>query len=219
MTFTANFNLLVYIHHPGQFYWVDTVSKLPVHTNEKSFVDLSHSVVHAMPKAIVINGTKQNSCDEKMDYGYDLCYKTEYDRRFQQEFGCLHPLIMNDQTKPICNIGMLSAFDKQRFWALHEEIRENRGQGICISPCSNIPLNFGVPDKSPSENGSFHYRFYFKKFIPVQKEISKYPFESFVAEVGGYLGLLLGVSILDFLNVPDTLFNLFRKVHANNIKV
>ena len=99
MTFTANFNLLVYIHHPGQFYWVDTVSKLPVHTNEKSFVDLSHSVVHAMPKAIVINGTKQNSCDEKMDYGYDLCYKTEYDKRFQQEFGCLHPLIMNDQTK------------------------------------------------------------------------------------------------------------------------
>ena len=79
-----------------------------------------------------------------------------------------------------------------------------------------LPLNFGVPDKSPYQNGSFHYRVYFRKFIPVQTEISKYPFESFVAEVGGYLGLLLGVSILDFLNVPDTLFNFFRRAHANN---
>ena len=83
------------------------------------------------------------------------------------------------------------------------DLLDYRGKGNCISPCATIPLNFGVADKSAFVNGSFHYRVYFKKFIPVQREVIKYPFESFVAEVGRYLGLLLGVSVLDFLRVSD----------------
>ena len=92
------------------------------------------------------------------------------------------------------------------------DLFDYRGKGHCISPCATIPLNFGVADKSPYVNGSFHYRVYFKKFIPVQREVTKYPFESFVAEVGGYLGLLLGVSVLDFLTVSDMAFNLLVKL-------
>ena len=181
-----------------------------MHKIEKSFVDVRHSITYAMPKTIETNGSIYTSCSDKMDFGYDACYQDNFDDRFYQEFGCLHPLIKKDLTKPVCNIGELSLVEKLRFSALHEELFEYRGQDDCISPCSNIPLNFGVPDKSPYENGSFHYRVYFKKFISVQKEISKYPFESFVAEVGGYLGLLLGVSILDFLKVPDIFVNLFN---------
>ena len=94
---------------------------------------------------------------------------------------------------------------------------DHRGQDNCISPCATIPLTFGLPDTSPYSNGSFHQRVYFKKFIPVLKEVPKYPFESLVAEVGGYLGLLLGVSVLDFLKVPDHVWNFFRKWKKENM--
>ena len=127
VTFTTNFDLLVYIHHPGQFWWVDTDTKLPVHTREKSFVDVRHSVVHAMPKIVEINHTDFLSCSEQMDFGYDNCYLKDFDEQFYEKFKCLHPLMAHrNATKPICDIGKFSAIEKQNFADLHDGKQNNK---------------------------------------------------------------------------------------------
>ena len=114
-TLVTNFNLLVYIHHPGQFWWVDTDTKIPVAKNKMCFLDVRHTVVHALPK--VINGTNSLSCSEKMDFGYDACFHQSFDELFYQEFKCMHPLMGNKEksNKPICNIGKLSKTEQEKF--------------------------------------------------------------------------------------------------------
>ena len=48
--------------------------------------------------------------------------------------------------------------------------------------------------------------------IDVQEEYKIYPLESFVADVGGYLGLLLGASILSLIeSLTDTIEKLRSK--------
>ena len=114
-TLVSNYNLLVYIHHPGQFWWVDTDTKIPVAKNKMCFLDVRHTVVHALPK--VINGTNSLSCSEKMDFGYDACFHQSFDELFYQEFKCMHPLMGNKEksNKPICNIGKLSKTEQEKF--------------------------------------------------------------------------------------------------------
>ena len=47
------------------------------------------------------------------------------------------------------------------------------------------------------ETNNFNFNLHFQ--VIVQEEYLIYPFESFVADVGGYLGLLLGASILSLV--------------------
>ena len=49
--------------------------------------------------------------------------------------------------------------------------------------------------------------YYFQ--VIVQEEYQIYPFESFVADVGGYLGLLLGASILSLVESSTNIITRF----------
>jgi hypothetical protein len=52
-------------------------------------------------------------------------------------------------------------------------------------------------------------RLYFNSEIQIQQSILAYTVLSLLAEVGGYIGLLLGVSFLDMANILERL--LFKK--------
>ena len=52
---------------------------------------------------------------------------------------------------------------------------------------------------------------YFKENIKVTKAYHVYSGLSLIAEIGGYVGLFLGVSINQVTNLFDVLFNAFRK--------
>jgi hypothetical protein len=47
----------------------------------------------------------------------------------------------------------------------------------------------------------------------VQEEYKIYPLESFVADVGGYLGLLLGASILSLIESSTDIIEKLRSKH------
>ena len=53
----------------------------------------------------------------------------------------------------------------------------------------------------------------------MQREVLKYPIESLVAEVGGYLGLLLGVSVLDCFNIAERFYESFMNISWGKIKM
>ena len=48
-----------------------------------------------------------------------------------------------------------------------------------------------------------HLQIYFKNLVTVKKSHISYPIESLFAELGGYLGLLLGVSLMDIKTVTE----------------
>ena len=66
-----------------------------------------------------------------------------------------------------------------------------------------MDISFGYPATfNVTDNSSL--TFYFRKSIPVRESHLAYPLSSLFAEIGGYMGLLLGFSFLDFANVVES---------------
>ena len=70
---------------------------------------------------------------------------------------------------------------------------------VCARACTKLRVTFGYPwiyDVKNNDSGSIS--FYFETSIPVRESQLKYDGASLFAEIGGYTGLLLGISFLDF---------------------
>ena len=70
----------------------------------------------------------------------------------------------------------------------------------CYRPCDYMDVSFGYPSIYDIKVNS-SLTLYFKKSIPVRESHIAYPTSSLFAEIGGYMGLLLGFSLLDFARV------------------
>ena len=65
-----------------------------------------------------------------------------------------------------------------------------------------MDVSFGHPSEYDITTDS-SLTLYFKKSIQVRESYIAYPESSLFAEIGGYMGLLLGFSLLDFAKVVD----------------
>jgi len=76
-----------------------------------------------------------------------------------------------------------------------------------MAPCHTLIVNVGGKNVITVENSSYaQLNLYFPPRITVSQEIPLYTTMSLVAEIGGYLGLTLGVSVLEiFLMAGDAL--------------
>ena len=81
----------------------------------------------------------------------------------------------------------------------------------CLTPCATMDIIFGIPiisvdiDKNNPKQSTM--KMYFKKMIQVRRSYLAYSIISMFAEIGGYLGLLLGYSLLDLTNILNKIFN------------
>ena len=76
----------------------------------------------------------------------------------------------------------------------------NVAQGsYCPLPCTTMSLTFGIPIISKIDIGKneAYMKLYFKNQINVRSSIYSYSIPSLIADIGGYLGILLGFSLLD----------------------
>ena len=60
-----------------------------------------------------------------------------------------------------------------------------------------MEIYFGLPNSQPIGKQSFHLRLNFKNNIQIKHSQKAYPQESLFAELGGYLGIFVGSSLLD----------------------
>ena len=68
----------------------------------------------------------------------------------------------------------------------------------CPRSCQYMDISFGYPSTYDVSNPSDSVvTMYFRTFIPVRESHIEYSGASLLADIGGYTGLLLGVSLLD----------------------
>ena len=86
------------------------------------------------------------------------------------------------------------------------------GQHIkqCPLPCNNLELKFGYPWVY-SRTTSF-VTFYFDQWVLVRENQLVFPPSSLFAEIGGYMGLLLGLSVFDIAQVFVVIAEKIRKI-------
>lgn len=78
-----------------------------------------------------------------------------------------------------------------------------------VPPCMGVsfsPMNYGNTNLYIDEA---YVKMYLLSVVKVQTSYWSYPIISLLAEVGGYLGLLLGMSLLDITKIIDWLYYRF----------
>ena len=91
----------------------------------------------------------------------------------------------------------------------------NEAIGSCGIPCSIMDINFGYPIIDTTNIDEAYVKLYFKMAVNIHRNILAYSTLSFLAEVGGYIGLLLGFSLLDLSKVIK---NLTPGIKKRNVK-
>ena len=89
------------------------------------------------------------------------------------------------------------------------KIQANSG---CKKPCSYVTLRANrVWERENWYKTISKLLIYFKENVKITNAYHVYSGLSSIAEIGGYVGLFLGVSINQIINLFDVLFNAFRK--------
>lgn len=184
----------IYFHHVGQYLDMNGRMGYEVNVGDVAQSQVSWTDIRMMSKE---NADGSRSCIESV---YDHCMYGALVRymkeRTKNEGGCTVPWVMDDNegTTKICkdpeNINAT-------FWTHWNHVTNQKDD--CPVPCHTLQIILGAKNYFQNTNNS-HARIilYFAPRTMVSQELLLYTPLSLFAEIGGYVGLLLGVSILNF---------------------
>ena len=150
-----------------------------------------------------------------MNYNYDDVFYKIVSEKNEEKFGCStpwQPPMKSRRTGKEIKICNDSASGKGATATFNSQF--NSGLGPENEPCSVFNVAFGLPfiDNKDNPDNEAYIRLYLKTKIKVKSVVLYYDFTTLIAELGGYIGMFLGVSLVDV----TLLFNgLFLKVIDN----
>ena len=188
-------DIYIYLHHPGQFMNINTKSKVFTTKGQRHYIDLSYTIIKD-----TLEKNSNLPCSAEMNLNQDDCIYTHLEQKMGAKFNCLAPFLQ----QPPQNISMNSTKgcsnqvyeDLLPFYV--DQIRKIQ-QEECIRPCTSMDVSLGVLQQDNShtnENQSF-IKTYLKSTVETRETVLDYTLVSMVAEIGGYTGLLLGISLAD----------------------
>ena len=157
-------------------------------------------------------------CNPDQSYSYNHCVRTSLAKRI----GCKYPFYDSSHilNAPNCNI----TEELVAHWTANFDIfSANQQQLLNITGCE-LPCNYyqysivGTPRKYEVKGQPYIELFYTSTDITSSQEVLLYPFDSFVSEFGGALGLFLGFSFLGLLDIIQFgCTNLLTMVQIDNV--
>ena len=151
-------------------------------------------------KVINIVDLAKSPCNEDSRSSLTECYKTY----LESKIGC--KLLSNNfkQLKQNCSGPMDEArYYEEMIKVLKFPNKQRIRETGCKLPCSYTEYrsetiyNANLKGSQTSHTGELFLQFFsYQSVVPHEKEVLVYDGNNFIADVGGYLGLLLGVSIL-----------------------
>ena len=117
--------------------------------------------------------------------------------------------MFTSQTNKSCNIGNFNPEQQIQFNYLLKNLTVS-SWSKCGTPCTTMGITLGYPIYDISKHQEAYLKFYFKSTINVRRSLVAYSGTSLMAEVGGYIGLLLGFSLLDLTKLVKNIFTLTK---------
>ena len=131
------------------------------------------------------------------------------DEYFTNRYGCISPLHTNKLQNAHCtlNNSMLSIY----LQLIETTVFENK----CPLPCATMSVSFEPPIFGLESRNESKTKIFFKRKVKVNKSIWNYTLVSLLAEVGGYVGLLLGVSLMDIGLILEKMVHICKRYYKN----
>ena len=128
------------------------------------------------------------------------------DDLFKKKYGCMFPLLTNKANETQCIL-------ENSHHHTYLSVKYQYFRDFCITPCEKMRVQFaGHDNMDPNGNDNEGYvKFYIKDEIEIKKSRYSYTEVSLLAEVGGYVGLLLGASLMDIASLLDKLFVIIKQ--------
>ena len=150
------------------------------------------------------------SCNEDMTKNFDDMLYENANKELERKYGCSIPFLpqmrsmATGEILEICESAEMGQLALETYIDLETKMLGN-------VPCTRMDVSLGMPHVShdaATPQGSIPYQgygsddtafvlFYFKPTIKVKSTVLEYDFVTLVAEIGGYVGLFIGVSLAE----------------------
>ena len=162
-----------------------------------------------MPEISVntLSHLERHTCNSEMNHNYDQVFYEKTSNENEMQFNCSVPFqppsikskIRTGRVE-ICNNSQngKKAYDYWRQMYSTESPKDE--------PCSSMDIFLGLPiiDSVGNDPNEAYMKLYFKSKIKVKTMVLYYDATTFAAEIGGYIGMLLGVSLIDITILCNT---------------
>ena len=143
---------------------------------------------------------------------YDDCMYAALERHMFNgtRSGCVAPWVFSE--RPICR---LKHDINATFWTAWNRVTNQLND--CSDPCESLFINVGgknLRSEKDQEYGELYL--YFAPKVVISQEHYLYDFVTFMAEVGGYVGLLLGFSFAHLLEWFNAAFEKSMRRYEHN---
>ena len=125
------------------------------------------------------------------------------DSHFLQYHGCTIPFQTNRPDQKQCH---LTKTMEKEYWNF---LKNTVFKVHCQTPCELMDVTFPPLNYVKGSSNEAFVQLVLSDVIKVQTSFWSYPIISLLAEVGGYVGLLLGISLLDITKIIDRLFQVY----------
>ena len=192
----------IFIHHDGQFLSPNSRSRVDVELGYFVKIAVNHEVVQLLSDDgnCVDQYSEDEGVDSDMDNSFDGCMYSKLRQIMTDDVGCNVPWLPDKSN--ICT----DHDDQVRAFTQYQNNRRNQ-HDVCPMSCRFTNMYFGPPvtgRQNVEVQNVARGIFYFRRDIKTTTEYYLYSVLSMLAEIGGYVGLLLGVSLFklaDFNNM------------------
>ena len=151
-------------------------------------------------------------CEDEKKYSLDECVHNLLKKESMEKIGCVTPFGITKD-----NICKDPAKSKEAFKLFSEyRIYGSSNKSLaCLKPCSFLNIKLSKSNENSSEKKDGRLIFFFKEFIQETSSYYSYGSREFIAEIGGFIGLFIGVSIYQ---LADLFENIIRKLNSNIVQ-
>lgn len=162
---------------------------------EKVFLDLSYDLT-----VNTLGDLERHTCNSEMNHNYDKTLYEKIAKDNEELFNCsvpFHPSIRSQITGRTIEICDNPETGKKAYY--NWEASLSAGSETPINkPCAAMDIYLGIPfiDNDQSDDEAF-IRVYIKSDMKIKSIILYYDLTTLVAEIGGLVGMFLGISLVD----------------------
>ena len=125
------------------------------------------------------------------------------DEIYIERYGCVMPF---HDSRPLEKQCLPNNTMRNEYWEL---LRNDIFKTHCQLPCASMDVTFPTPSYDSGPLTEAYVKLYLLSTVKVQTSFWSYSIITLLAEVGGYVGLLLGISLLDFNKVLHWIYNIY----------
>ena len=151
-------------------------------------------------------------CNNDKAYQIDVCNANETEMKSLTAVGCTTPYMPN-KTK-ICTDANKGKMAYEIYKKFMPALSEKNHEG-CHFPCSYFKVSSDVSLVSKRNTKLASVALSFEQLIQDTKSYYIYSGLSLIAEIGGYVGLFLGISINQMTNLFDRIVNAIARIYSH----